>query len=115
MKGEEEMKKMYQYRFYGNSPNNNPQNLTSYDLQNGEIFRAKGCITHLGIQASPGTVFFLNRALDNPIAIGKTGIYELDVSGYGYISSIIFSDVTLSKVNEENGIIIDILYEGGSV
>lgn len=108
------MKKMYQYRYYGQSDNNNPKDLSAADLQNGEIFRSKNCITHLGIQASPGTVFFLNRATENPIAIGKTGIYELDVSGYGYISSIIFTDVTLNKVNEENGIIIDIIYEGGT-
>lgn len=107
------MKKMYQYRYYGDSPNNNPPNLITHDLKNGELFRSKNCITHLGIQAAPGTVFFLNRAKDSPIAVGKTGIYELDVNGCGFITSIIFSDLTLSKVNEENGIIIDILYEGG--
>lgn len=110
------MKKIYQYRYYGNSTKNYPNTLTSSQLTNGEIFThsGKGSITHLGIQASPGTTFFLNRS-NNPIQIGKTGIYEIDVNGYGYITSIIFSDETLARVNEDNGIIIDILYEGGTI
>lgn len=110
------MKKIYQYRYYGNSSKNYPKSLNAVQLTNGEIFNqtSKGSITHLGLQASPGTTFFLNRC-DNPIQIGKTGIYEIDVTGYGYITSIMFSDDTLALVNEDNGIIIDIVYEGGTI
>ena len=110
------MKKIYQYRYYGSSEKNYPKGLTAEMLTNGEVFIhfGKGSITHLGLQASPGTTSFLNRS-DNSIQIGKTGIYEIDVSGYGYITSIIFSDDTLANVNEDNGIIIDIVYEGGTI
>lgn len=108
------MKKMYQFRFYGNSTKNYPQGLSVSSMKDGELFRSKGAITHLGIQAAPGTTFFLNNGL-NPIQVGKTGIYEINISGYGYITSLSFSEETLASVNEDNGIIIDILYEGGSV
>lgn len=109
------MKKIFQYRFYGNSQKNYPKDLKREDLISGDIFTktGKNSVTHLGIQASPGTTFFLNRC-DNPISIGKTGIYELDVTGYGYITSIIFTETSLGVVNEDNGIIIDLIYEGGT-
>lgn len=80
---------------------------------NGELFRNKGIITHLGVQASPGTTFFLNKE-KNPIQIGKTGIFEIDVNGYGLITSISFGEETLAHVHEGDGIIIDIIYEGGT-
>lgn len=82
-------------------------------MMNGELFRNKGMITHLGLQATPGTTFFLNKER-NPIQIGKTGIFEIDVDGYGLITSISFGEETLSKVHEGDGIIIDIIYEGGT-
>ena len=109
------MKKMYQYRYYGiPSENNYPADLTKEFMSNHKMFRGKNAITHLGIQASPGTTFFLNQEI-NPIQIGKTGIFELDVSGYGYITHLAFAETSLALVNEDNGIIVDILYEGGSV
>ena len=110
------MKKIFQYRYYGDSPKTYPKTLNAAQLTNGEIFSqtGKGSITHLGLQAAPGTTFFLNRC-DNPIQIGKTGIYEIDVAGYGFITSIIFADTTLQRVTEDNGIIIDIVYEGGTI
>lgn len=107
------MKKMYQYRYYGDSEKNYPSDLNSIMMASGEIFRNKGIITHLGLQASPETTFFLNRS-DNPIQVGKTGIFELDVDGYGLISSIAFSTDTLEHVHEGDGIVIDIIYEGGT-
>ena len=81
----------------------------------GDIFvkSGKASVSHLGIQASPGTTFFLNGD-NNPIQIGKTGIFEIDVTGYGTINSIILTETSLNTVNEDNGIIIDIIYEGGS-
>jgi hypothetical protein len=105
---------MYQFRYYGTSSKNYPSNLTPTIMSNHKLFQGKNAITHLGIQAAPGTMFFLNQEI-NPIQIGKTGIFELDVSGYGYITHLAFAEKTLDLVNEDNGIIIDILYEGGSV
>lgn len=109
------MKKMFQFRYYGQSVKNYPLELNETRMSNHTLFQGKGSITHLGIQASPGTTFFLNKEADHPIQIGKTGIFELDVSGYGYITHIAFATKSLELVNEDNGIIIDILYEGGSI
>lgn len=111
------MKKVYQYRYYGEDTNKNyPGDLSREQLISGDIFNetGKSSITHLGIQASPGTTFFLNNSY-NPIQVGKTGIYEINLEGYGFITSIIFSYDTLDVVNEDNGIIIDIIYEGGTL
>lgn len=111
------MKKVYQYRYYGEGVEKNyPYELNREHLISGDIFSktGKSSITHLGIQASPGTTFFLNNS-DNPIQVGKTGIYEINLNGYGFITSIIFSTGTLDKVNEDNGIIMDIIYEGGTL
>jgi hypothetical protein len=45
------MKKIYQYRFYGDSDKNYPSDLTSALLLSGDIFSqtGKSSITHLGI------------------------------------------------------------------
>jgi hypothetical protein len=45
------MKKIYQYRFYGNSDKNYPSDLSSTLLISGDVFSqtGKGSITHLGI------------------------------------------------------------------
>lgn len=107
------MKKLYQYRYYGESDRNFPSNLNSIIMANGELLRNKGMITHLGLQASPETTFFLNKGT-NPIQVGKTGIFEIDVTNYGLITSISFSQDTLDHVHEGDGIIIDIIYEGGT-
>ena len=110
------MKKIYQYRYYGESAKTYPEELNATMMANGEIFSrtGKNSITHLGLQAAPGTTFFLNLGT-NPIQVGKTGIYEIDITGYGFITSILFSSSTLERVTEDNGIIIDIVYEGGSI
>jgi hypothetical protein len=41
----------------------------------------------LGIQGPDGLKFYLNSS-SSPIAIGETGIYELDLEGIGRISAI---------------------------
>lgn len=45
------MKKIYQYRFYGESKKNYPEDLTKELLLSGDVFSqtGKGSITHLGI------------------------------------------------------------------
>jgi hypothetical protein len=35
-------------------------------------------VSHLGIQGIPGTTFYLNQNGD-PITIGITGVYEIDL------------------------------------
>ena len=111
------MTKIMQFRYEGsNNPNNYPEykdyNLT---LANGNIFNNYKSITRLGIQAPSGVRFYLNKS-KYPITIGKTGIYELDLTGLGYVSSIRFNLQDLETYIDEDitaKMLIDIIYEEG--
>ena len=113
------MKQIKQFRYYGsNNEQNYPANAISYSiLTTGNLFKSHGIITHLGIQGIPGTKFYLNDSV-YAIEIGDTGIYELDLSGQGYIHTIRFDKTTLNVYDnntDQDRLIIDIVYEGGSI
>jgi hypothetical protein len=81
----------------------------------GNIFEDCGFITHLGIQAKPGTKFYLNNS-DFPITVGFTGIYELELEKYGHIYAIRFDRSSIDKYDNAGNtdrLLIDIIYEGG--
>ena len=88
-------RKVMQFRYYDDSSLDNQPNrvsgisgaITKAKLTSGSIFSAYLPITQLGIQTVPGTKFYLNNA-DNPIIIGATGIYELDLEGLSEITAI---------------------------
>jgi hypothetical protein len=48
--------------------------------------------------------------------IGNTGIYEIDLDGVGYISSLRFLESKLNKFyekpSEDRRLIVDFIYEG---
>ena len=108
------MKKITQFVFYKPSGNNIPSNL---DYWKYNLLSNYSSVSHLGIQGDPGTIFYLNHGGD-PITIGASGIYELDLEGLGYITALKFDYPTLiEKYNEENinphhRLIVDIVYEG---
>ena len=116
------MKQIYQYRYYGNdktnSKYNQPANITAAKLISGTIFTegspSKLPIVQLGIQALPGTKFYLNNSAD-PIIIGSTGIYELNVDGQAYINSISFDSGSINMINSGDilnaYLLVDIIYE----
>lgn len=68
-------------------------------------------VSALGIQAYPGTKFYLsqdkkgNSDKSFPIIIGPTGIYQVDLKEYGTISYL-----SLDEEEIKQDIIIDILY-----
>lgn len=108
------MKQVRQFRYYGDkNPNNYPTSLTYYALHSGNIFQNLGVVTHLGVQALPGTSFYLNNSA-HPIVVGSTGIYELNLEGLSQISAIKFAKKSLDMVDGSSGsqLIIDVLYEG---
>lgn len=122
---------IHQFRFYSDSegePRNEPSGLEYVDLGGMEAFTTgslfdgtKGGkkyvpILQLGIQTIPGTYFYLNGGLD-PIIIGSTGIYELDLSGEIEISKLEIDYQSLERINNmANGyLIIDIIYEDEEV
>lgn len=110
-------KKIKQIRYYqDNNSNNYPENVTSRNLISGTIFSVYTPILQLGIQSLPGTKFYLNGS-SNPIIIGSTGIYELNLQGLIKINALQFDSRSLKTIqNNTNAyLIIDILYEDGEL
>ena len=125
------MRKAYQYRWVKNNMAADADNIwPKEDEQHkeitpqgwiarsitGHLFADKTPIYQLGIQALPGTKFFLNGGID-PVIIGATGIYELDLQDKASISALRFdaeSMKTIEKAGDAgNGfLIVDIVYEG---
>lgn len=120
------MKQIYQYRYYGdNHDKNQPTNaagpkINRATLISGAIFSAKLPILQLGIQALPGTKFYMNNSKE-PVIIGSTGIYELDLQGKAEVNALAFDAKSIDVINnmnksfpEGNGyLIVDIIYDDG--
>ena len=113
-------KKIMQYRFFEengnqNQPNTSYEMITKNNLINGAIFSNRTPITQLGIQTLPGTKFYLNNSVD-PVEVGITGIYELDLDGQAEIVKLTFSETSMERIEENsNGyLIVDVLYDDGT-
>ena len=120
--------KVKQFRYYNDkssevseSKRNQPATLdgtttliTSEHYANGDVFGKYFPVTQLGIQALPGTKFYLNEAVD-PVIIGATGIYELDLTNGIQISKIAFDrkSMEIIKNNDNAFLIVDIIYDDG--
>lgn len=106
------MKSVKQFRYYGiDDENNYPSKVVNYtQLRRGNIFKDSGVISQLGIQGKPGTKFFLNGG-SHSITIGDTGIFELDLKGKGFISAIRFDGDSLDSYEDNDRLLIDIVYE----
>ena len=105
-------KKIMQFRYYNDVDGiNQPSYLKVKNLRNGTAFEGKLPITQLGIQAIPGTKFYLNNST-SPIIIGATGIYQLDLEGISQITNISFDYNSLYTIATDNSLslIIDFVY-----
>jgi hypothetical protein len=60
----------------------------------------------------PGTKFYLNNSAD-PIIIGSTGIYELDLEGVAEISALSFDSKSIDSIKDTNSayLIVDAIYD----
>lgn len=107
-------KQVKQFRFYQHNSNKNyPLNKINYrNLVSGSLFQDYMPISQLGIQSLPGTKFYLNNS-NEPIIIGHTGIYELDLEGLAEVTALSFDAKSIEAVNGNNNsfLIIDIIYE----
>ena len=104
-----------QFRYYkDNSSQNFPVGLTAASLISGDALNTYLPIQQIGIQALPGTKFYINGAT-NVTVVGSTGLVELDISNGGSISSIMFNRESLELIsqNTEAYIILDIIYRQG--
>lgn len=105
--------RMVQLRYYteGNA-NNYPSNITWPEFCTQETFKKYSPITQLGIQALPGTRFYINSGI-NPIIIGGSGIFELDVTNTSAsITSFRMDQKSMELIRDlETGyLIIDLVY-----
>lgn len=106
-------KQVRQYRYYANKDSRNyPANLSYASLVAGSAFQQSMPVVQLGIQALPGTKFYLNNS-DNPIIIGYTGIYELNLEGLTEITSLAFDAKSIQAINDavNSCLIVDMIYE----
>jgi hypothetical protein len=111
--------KVIQYRYYGEGNTNNyPKDVSYTEFVNGQVFSNTLPILQLGIQTLPGTKFYLNGSLD-PIIIGSTGIYELDLQNKTEITGFRFDPRIFYIINGKDNIkstsgtylIVDIVYD----
>lgn len=100
-------KQVKQFRYYGdgdarnypgtNDVSKNPMRRST--LKSGSVFSEYMPIIQLGIQAYPGIKFYINNS-SNPVIVGQTGIYELNVDGLSEITSLRFDGTTLDAVEK---------------
>lgn len=106
-------RKVAQIRYYSDNNNlNQPSKVTMAKMRSGSIFTDYMPALQIGIQTMPGIKFYLNDATE-PIIIGNTGIYELNVDNFAQITSLNFDYVSLKMINDSPTayIVVDILYE----
>lgn len=110
-------RKVQQIRYYGDNKSDNaknqPANLTGNRLRSGSVFSQYTPMKQIGIQSMPGVKFYLNNSTE-PIVIGSTGIYELNVENMTEITALSFDTTSINMINQTPStsyIIVDILYE----
>ena len=113
------MKQIKQFVYYGlNDSRNTPQGSEFSNPWIYNLFSQYRQISHLGIQGEPGVLFCINGSKDeDAIMMGNTGIYEIDLDGVGYISSLRFLEGELKRFYPEGSsgerrLIVDFIYEG---
>lgn len=114
------MAKFKQFRYYASGAyENEPQELRQDDLVNGEYGSDNEGVAYfpihkLGIQAMPGTKFYLNQNKSNPVPVivNNTGIFELNLKDKITINKLRFDATSLNSMrNNPNAyLIIDIVY-----
>lgn len=104
-----------QFRYYAEGNENNfPQENSWPSYCSQETFKKYSPILQLGIQTLPGTKIYINSSI-NPIIIGATGIFELDVTNTSASINGLRVDQTSMELIRDlpNGyLIIDLVYGG---
>lgn len=111
-------KQIRQFRYYqeaidGDNKVNQPSGLAQRELASGAAFKEYFPISQLGIQALPGTKFYLNNGPS--VIVGLTGTYELNLNGKAEINALRFDNesINATRLNDNAYIIVDIVYDDG--
>ena len=114
-------KAVHQFRFYRNDPSEDRNEPSHSEFEavgrasgfaNGDVFKDYYPFYQLGVQTLPGVMFYLNGSED-PVIVGSTGIYELDLEGISKINNLYFDSTSLKLIadNPNAFLIIDVIYE----
>lgn len=78
---------------------------------NGRVFNKNNApIVKLTIIAPSTVQFYVNDDLVNPIMIGATGKFEIDLKNQTSITSLKFNESDLEKLKSEQDIIVNAIY-----
>lgn len=96
-----------------NQDGSDMSNTIASDMVSGAVFENYQSIVQLGIQAPPGTKFYLGGN-DNALIVGSSGVFQLNLKDKTTFTGIKFDKTSIDFVQENNSsyIIIDILYGG---
>lgn len=102
-----------QVLYCGENSAKNSVGVTAASLISGAAF-AGYTIVQLGIQAPPGTKFYINNN-SNPNIVGFTGLYEINLTSGGSITSLSFDEKSINWIKQHNNLIliVDMAYLGG--
>lgn len=110
-------RKIGQVRYFGDGENggsakNYPAGIRKISLATGSAFNDIVPITQLGVQTLPGMKIYINDH-PNPVVVGQTGIYELNLDGNSSINKLAFGADTLATVsnNPSAYLIVDYISE----
>ena len=107
--------KVIQVRYYSDNDKTNtyPGDVNRFRLITGEAFDSYTPILQLGIQTIPGTKFYINKKVTEPIYVGQSGVYEIDFNNKTSIGSLSFDLESIELIHQNPGgyLIVDIIYE----
>lgn len=106
-------KQIKQIRWFGDEDGRNyPSTISANLLQDSEYFQQFSPILQLSIHTLPGVKVYFNGQNENPIYVGHSGVYQLDLQDTSAVLwGIHFNEQDLTDVKNTNvGLIIDLMY-----
>ena len=106
-------KQIKQIRWFGDQDSRNyPSTIDANDLTDHDYFEQFSPILQLSIHTLPGVKVYFNDQEDNPIYVGHSGVYQLDLQDTSAVLwGMHFDTEDLADITNTNvGLIIDIMY-----
>ena len=109
------VKSFHQVIYCHPQSNKNTFGITKENLINGSAFQQYLPLSQLGVRALPGTQFYINGGV-NPVIIGFTGLFEIDLTNGGSITELKFDEKSIEAIetNDSAYLVVDMLGMGGN-